>query len=302
MARAHLVRPVLDEEGRLVTNINVRLLDPDTSMPITEAVYLSALGDDVAEQPINFLSGVIDVYLDEPRRVRLGVTKGTQAEVFFEDIDILSAEDVGNTTTLGGAPIAVAGRKSGDSHYDITDPESPVGYVLFGDPLEWVQTGGSDFLTEEDANTLFLTQAEGDARYAPLVPEDEVGTPDPETGGDDTLGTTFSLQTVVAGDLAVSPNIVKPGLRVVKAGSAHTVIMRVDTVPTGGPIQIAVRRYNGGVLADTITTVTISAGVSVGVVTDLDHPCAKGDILKFEVLAVGTTVPGADINMSVDFK
>lgn len=92
MPRARLYRPVLDEMGNLVADIFVRLIDPASNTTITSPVYLGPTTTEVTPQPIHFQDGVISLYTDSPRRVRVGVKKGDQAEKFYEDIDILVTE------------------------------------------------------------------------------------------------------------------------------------------------------------------------------------------------------------------
>lgn len=89
MARARLYRPVTDEMGNLIADIQVRLIDPETNQTITVPVYDGPVSSTPVSQPILFQDGIISLYLDAPRRVRIGVKKGLASERFYEDIDVL---------------------------------------------------------------------------------------------------------------------------------------------------------------------------------------------------------------------
>lgn len=94
--RAHLYRPVLDSAGNIRTNVAVRILVPGTNTSLSETIYRTNEGtDSLGSQPINFPNGVIDFYLALPKRVRLGITAGAGAEVFFEDVDVLIPASTG---------------------------------------------------------------------------------------------------------------------------------------------------------------------------------------------------------------
>jgi hypothetical protein len=121
MPRARLYRPVTDEMGNLIADIDVRLIDPATNQNITVPVYTGALDEDAVTQPVHFEDGVISLYLDAPRRVRVGVKKGAAAERFYEDIDIQA------TSIEGIAASAVSFVPVGDLAAD--DVQEAIGEV-----------------------------------------------------------------------------------------------------------------------------------------------------------------------------
>lgn len=88
MARAHLYLPIASAAGDVLEGISVRLLDPGTTNPIADTVYSGPSGGGSYAQPYTVATGVLDVYLDAPRRVRIGVTPPGQAEFFLEDVDV----------------------------------------------------------------------------------------------------------------------------------------------------------------------------------------------------------------------
>lgn len=123
--------------------------------------------------------------------------------------------------------------------------------------------------------------------------------PDPASGAGDT---GFSLQGIVSGELAVSNHVLKPGLRVIKAATAKTVVAHIDTPATGSPVIIDVYRHNGTTGREDIGTITINPGSGAGVVENLSVACAGGDLIRFDITQVGSDIPGADVNLSVDFE
>lgn len=91
--RAHLYMPVVNASGD-IQSPTVRLLEPGTTTLINDGgtptpIWTSDAGVTVYANPFVPTGGVIDVYLDYPRRVRLGITLPGQGELFIEDQDIV---------------------------------------------------------------------------------------------------------------------------------------------------------------------------------------------------------------------
>jgi hypothetical protein len=86
MARQHFERPIQDELGNLAQNASVRLLEPGTTTPITDTIYVANTGSAVRSNPWVAAGGVIDFYLNASRTVRIGVTTPGGIEVFFDDL------------------------------------------------------------------------------------------------------------------------------------------------------------------------------------------------------------------------
>jgi hypothetical protein len=107
MARAHLYKPIQDTEGRLRLNAVVRVLQPGTTTPYTSPLYAADSGSSTVSNPFTATSGIIDFYIEDSVRVRLGITVGAEPEFFVEDVDVLevvaagvsAAEDVAFTPT-----------------------------------------------------------------------------------------------------------------------------------------------------------------------------------------------------------
>lgn len=269
MPRAHCYRPVLDPQGNVLSDLVVRVYEPGTTTLISEPIYLGLLDPTGTDQPIPFTNGVINFYLDDPKRVRIGVRKGVNPEQYFEDIDVVGAG------------------------------------TLLAENIEFTPSGD---LTATDVQTALeeiydnaFTQEDADLLYAP-IPQ-SIEETDQETGAPTTVIAKFSLQHVVEGVLAESPNLIKPGLRIPQPGHIVAIIARVDEAPAGDDIVIAVERWNGGAFTSSVGNVTIPMGQTLGVhvFSGFFTEWAKGDVAKFPCLQVGTTTPGADLNISLDF-
>lgn len=89
MARSHLYLPIVSAAGDIISPIVVRLLVPGTTTLITDTVYSGVTGSGAYTPPFLVNSGVVNVYLNAPRRVRLGITPSGQSEFFLDDVDVL---------------------------------------------------------------------------------------------------------------------------------------------------------------------------------------------------------------------
>jgi hypothetical protein len=91
--RAHLYLPVVNASGD-IQSPTVRLLEPGTTTLINDGgsptpIYTSDTGSTVYANPFVPSGGVIDIYLDYPRRVKLGITLPGQGELPIDNIDIV---------------------------------------------------------------------------------------------------------------------------------------------------------------------------------------------------------------------
>lgn len=109
------------------------------------------------------------------------------------------------------------------------------------------------------------------------------------------------LQAILAGTLAVGTNVLPPGLRVPKPTTVRQILGRVGTAPTGAALTFNVERFNSaGASQGIVGTVTIADGATTGSTTGLSVACVAGDSLRVNVTAVGSTVAGSDLSVSVD--
>lgn len=101
MAREHLYMLVVDREGNLQEGAEVRILQPHSTNLISVPIYESDEGSNIIGNPFEADEGIIDIYVDDPLRVRVGLRIGSSAEQFIEDIDIGGAGGEGEHIHAG---------------------------------------------------------------------------------------------------------------------------------------------------------------------------------------------------------
>lgn len=87
IGRAHFTRPVVDNLGNLVIDSEVAVYAPGTTTPITDTLYTGMTGSGHENNPWT-PDGLIDVYLKNSRKVRLGITPSGGSEFYIENLDI----------------------------------------------------------------------------------------------------------------------------------------------------------------------------------------------------------------------
>lgn len=97
-------------------------------------------------------------------------------------------------------------------------------------------------------------------------------------------------ELIITGFARVANNVAPPGLRVPRACTLRTAILRVGTAPTGADLIMLVRR--AGV---TLATLTVAAGTTSVTVTGLAVALAAGDVITFDTTQIGSAVAGADL-------
>lgn len=115
--RAHFTRPVTDEQGDLLPNVQVSVFNPGTTDFIGQTIYTSDTFSSVLSNPFVSSTGVIDIYLDTPTRVRFGLVQGNLPMQFYEDVDVLAAGSDSQHTGSGPASlvIGIGATSPGDS-------------------------------------------------------------------------------------------------------------------------------------------------------------------------------------------
>lgn len=106
--RAHYNRPLTDDQGNLLPEVQVSVYNPGTTTLITPVMYSSDSGSDVLPNPFVSNTGVIDLYLDIPARVRIGVVQGGLPVQYYEDVDVMAA-GADSQHTGGGTNSVVVG-------------------------------------------------------------------------------------------------------------------------------------------------------------------------------------------------
>lgn len=88
MARAHLSRSIVDDQGNLVPNATIRALKPGTTDPIDDTIYSSRTGSGERSNPWVVANGMADAYVNRAQTLRLGITPSGLSERFIEDLDV----------------------------------------------------------------------------------------------------------------------------------------------------------------------------------------------------------------------
>lgn len=111
MTREHFYKPIRDGSGILRVGATVRLLEPNTpDTLIAEPIYLDDTGVEVRENPWVAEDGVVNFYLDKPRRVDIGITPdGGTAETVLPDQEVGDAEVYKETLVFTVAGVVAAG-------------------------------------------------------------------------------------------------------------------------------------------------------------------------------------------------
>lgn len=127
--RAHFTRPVTDEQGDLLPNVQVSLFEPATTTLISQVVYSTDTGSNVLSNPYVSSTGIIDVYLDQPTRVRIGIVQGNLPMQFYEDVDILAAGSDSAHTGSGPFSLVIGNgaASAGDSAVALGNSASAAG-------------------------------------------------------------------------------------------------------------------------------------------------------------------------------
>ena len=127
--RAHFTRPVTDEQGDLLPNVQISLFEPATTTLISQVVYSTDTGNNVLNNPYVSSTGIIDIYLDQPTRVRIGIVQGNLPMQFYEDVDVLAAGSDSEHTGSGPNSLVVGpgASSAGDSSVSLGSAASAAG-------------------------------------------------------------------------------------------------------------------------------------------------------------------------------
>ncbi len=115
--RAHFTRPITDDQGDLLPNVQVSVFTPGTTDLISQTLYTSDTGSGLLTTTFVSRTGVVDIYLDVPTRVRSGVTHGNLPMQFYEDVDVLAAgsDSLHSGTGSSSLMIGMAATAPGDN-------------------------------------------------------------------------------------------------------------------------------------------------------------------------------------------
>lgn len=73
MARAHIYRPMLDQQGNLLTDAKVTINESHVSVLLAQPIYPSADSATPLSNPMTVTDGILDIWLDTPQRVNIFV-------------------------------------------------------------------------------------------------------------------------------------------------------------------------------------------------------------------------------------
>lgn len=84
----HLLRPLQDDQGGLITDASVSVYQPGTDTPISDPLYSDAGLSAPLSNPFSATLGYVDFYLENAQTVRLGIQRGTDPSTYIEDLDV----------------------------------------------------------------------------------------------------------------------------------------------------------------------------------------------------------------------
>jgi hypothetical protein len=115
--RAHFTRPVTDDQGDLLPNVQITVYEPGTTTLISQVLYSTDVGNNVLANPFVSSTGVIDLYLDTPARVRFGLIQGSLPVQYYEDVDVLAAGSDSQHTGTGTSSLmlGIGASSAGDT-------------------------------------------------------------------------------------------------------------------------------------------------------------------------------------------
>lgn len=89
--RAHFYRPVQDGEGDLQPDITVTVYEGGSLDLLALPIYVDDSSSSERTNPFVASSGVIDFFLDQPRRIKIGIKRALEEEQFYDNVDVLPA-------------------------------------------------------------------------------------------------------------------------------------------------------------------------------------------------------------------
>ncbi len=109
MARARFSKAVIRRVSGVPADGTVEVFDNTTATRVTDTLFAADTGPDALPNPFSFTAGLVEFYLDSPRRVRLVITPNGAAAQTFDNVDVPAA--AGGTMTLD-TDQEVVGRKT----------------------------------------------------------------------------------------------------------------------------------------------------------------------------------------------
>ena len=103
----------------------------------------------------------------------------------------------------------------------------------------------------------------------------------------------LSMSAIIkSGTASVASNVMPPGIRVGYASTLNSIYVRCGTGPTTSNLTVRVNQTGS---ASTSWSVNVLAGNTTGSSLGLSAALAAGDIITFDITAIGSGTAGADI-------
>lgn len=238
MSRAHIYKVFENADGSVIVGQTVRVLDPDTSDPVTDSLYTTDAGSSTRSNPFTADDGKVEFYLDISKRVRLGITPVGGSE-FFVVTDVYPRADgvvtaaVDNlslgTPVEGYIPIV-----NGSGQFDYVDPST----IGDGGALTVnSQSGASYQLVVADCNGRTVVETTSSSAVSVVVP--------PNATAAIPVGSTVEVCQVGTGQVTVTPGA---GVTVNSAGG------RLKTAEQYAMLTLRKRATNSWIVAGDTTT------------------------------------------------
>lgn len=228
MARAHVMRPIIGENGDLLYGARVSVREAGQSVKIGQTLYAGPTGTEQLPNPHVTEQGVVDFWLEEAQRVSVLVQHDQHSDILV----YLDAAPPPEETARSASPLLIAGEQV--PGYVLLAGENP-GEAVWGSPpansgvTPQVTVINESFSMGQDPAGWTFTQAATTTRdYSYSVPENQ--------------GLLRSLHAAHTGD-AGSLAIVSPGFTLAEAGFV-SLWLRPRLV-TGEAVAIAITDQGG---------------------------------------------------------
>ncbi|MFI0967053.1 hypothetical protein ACH4S8_37565 [Streptomyces sp. NPDC021080] len=105
MARAHIMRPIIGENGDLLYGAQVTVREAGLSVPLAQTLYAGPTGTQHLPNPYIATNGVIDFWLDEPQRTSVLVQRDGSSDILV----YLDAAPPPEETARTDTPLLIVG-------------------------------------------------------------------------------------------------------------------------------------------------------------------------------------------------
>lgn len=176
MARSHLYRPLLDDEGNLLFGAKVTVIESSVSVPLTQPIYQTSEGDTAQANPFIAEDGMLNLWLDTPQRVAV-LVEHDSIDPLLAYLDALppapevvqTAEPLRITNAPGPGLVLVGTDVPGQAEWRSYDPNGG-----WDDPDGNARVGGTDsrvgfFGSTGTTRPTISADANGNATLAALL-------------------------------------------------------------------------------------------------------------------------------------